>query len=140
MILSKTQFFQTAEFLIIILSITGTIITGCNDENPTSTDDEELKGAEVVIEPQNVTLEVDEEFDFSAFVVNASGDTINDELNIQWNWYSSDPDVFTVQNNGIATGHHSGEAFCIVEASTSNSKIAAKMVPIGLDSARVLLF
>lgn len=137
---SKIRLFQIFRLLILVFLFSGIMITSCDDDNSVSSEEEEFKGAEVVIEPQNVTLEVDEEVDFSAFVVSASGDTINDEFNIQWNWHSSDPDVFTVKSNGTATGHSSGEAFCIVEASTANGKIAAKMVPIGLDSARVLLF
>lgn len=137
---SHTHFFQTTGFLVIIILITGIIIAGCEDNNPTQSEEDKLVEAEVVIEPQEVSIEVDEQADFSAFVVTASGDTVNEEFDIQWNWYSSNPDVFTVQSNGTATGHNSGEAFCIVEASTGNSKIVAKMVPIGLDSARVLLF
>ncbi|NBC65875.1 MAG: hypothetical protein GVY07_09510 [Bacteroidetes bacterium] len=140
MIYSKTQFFKTTGFSVIIILITGMLNIGCEDNNPTESGEDELKGAEVIIEPQNVSMEVDEQVDFAAFVVSASGDTVNEDFNIQWNWYSSNPEVFTVQNNGIATGQNSGEAFCIVEASTGNSKIVAKMVPIGLDSARVFLF
>ncbi|MCG2589303.1 Ig-like domain-containing protein [Rhodohalobacter sulfatireducens] len=140
MIYSKTQFFKTTGFSVIIILIAGMLNIGCEDNNPAEPEEDELEGAEVVIEPQNVSMEVDEKVDFSAFVVSASGDTVNEEFNFQWNWYSSNPEVFTVQNNGTATGKSSGEAFCIVEASTGNSKIVAKMVPIGLDSARVFLF
>ena len=140
MLKNLKPFYPTTGIFILMILLVGTTLTGCDDDNATGTEEEDISQAEVVIEPQNVTLEVDEEVDFSAFVVNASGDTINDELDIDWNWYSSDPDVFTVLNNGTATGHNPGEAFCIVEASTANSKIVAKMVPIGLDSAHVLLF
>lgn len=140
MIYFKTQFFKTTGFSLIIILIAGMLNIGCEDNNSTESEEEELKGAEVVIEPQNVSMEVDEQVNFSAFVVSASGDTVNEDFNFQWNWYSSNPEVFTVQNNGTATGKNSGEAFCIVEASTGNSKIVTKMVPIGLDSARVFLF
>ncbi|MDR9366008.1 MAG: hypothetical protein RI575_11755 [Balneolaceae bacterium] len=140
MIYSKTQFFKTTGFSVIIILIAGMLNIGCEDNNPTEPEEDELEGAKVVIEPQNVSMQVDEQVDFLAFVVSASGDTVNEEFNFQWNWYSSNPEVFTVQNNGTATGKSSGEAFCIVEASTGNSKIVAKMVPIGLDSARVFLF
>ena len=113
----------------------------CDDDNSvTGPEENEIENAEVVIEPQNVSIEVDEQIDFSAFVVTPSGDTLNEEFNFHWNWYSSNPDVFTVQNNGTATGHNSGEAFCIVEASTGSEKIRAKLRYVGLDSARVLLF
>jgi len=141
MIYSNTLYTRITVLLITIIALTGMLMaTGCDDDNPTEPEDEALEGAEVVIDPQEATFEVNEELNFSAFVISASGDTINDELNVEWNWYSSDTDVFTVQSNGTATGHNPGEAFCIVEASTTNSKIVAKRVPIGLDSARVFLF
>lgn len=140
MIYSKAQLFKTTVFFVTVILIVGILNIGCEDNNPTESEEDDLKGAEVVIKPQNVSIEVDEQIDFSAFVVSASGDTVNEEFNFQWNWYSSNPDVFTVQNNGTATGHNSGEAFCIVEASTGPSKIRAKLRYVGLDSARVLLF
>ena len=140
MIYSKTHFSRTSGFLVTFILIAGILNTGCEDNNPTESEEDNLEGAEVVIEPQNVSIDVNEQIDFSAFVVSASGDTVNEEFNFQWNWYSSDPEVFTVQSNGTATGHHSGEAFCIVEASTGSEKIRAKLRYVGLDSARVFLF
>lgn len=113
---------------------------GCSEDNSTGSEPDELEGAKVSIEPQNASLEINEQIDFSAFVISASGDTINDQLDINWNWRSSDPDVFTVENDGKALGLNSGEAYCIVEASIANNKITAKLVPIGLDSARILIF
>jgi hypothetical protein len=86
-----------------------------------------------------VFFKVGEQQDFSAFLISASGDTVNEELEVEWNWYSSNPDVFTVEAGGIATGHDEGEAHCIVEASTENSKIVAKMRFVGRDSAFVTL-
>ena len=141
MTISKHQFFRPLQLLIISITLVSMLITfGCDDDNSTGSVPEGLEGAEVVIEPQDVSLEVDEQVDFSAFVVSASGDTVNDEFNFSWNWYSSNPEVFTVQNNGTATGQNPGEAFCIVEASTGSAKIRAKLRYVGLDSARVFLF
>lgn len=112
----------------------------CSDDNSaTGPEEEEIDVAEVVIEPQNATFEVGEQEEFSAFLISASGDTVNEELEVEWNWYSSDPDVFTVEAGGTATGHNEGEAHCIVEASTENSKIVAKMRFVGRDSAFVTL-
>lgn len=141
MIYSQTQFYQTKGSLIIIFLVTASFMfTGCGDENPASSEEEELEGAEVVIEPQDVSLEVDEQIDFSAFIISASGDTVNEEFDFEWNWYSSNPEVFTVQNNGTASGQSPGEAYCIVEVETENSKIAAKAIFVGRDSAFVSLF
>lgn len=132
---------QKSLILPLLLSFIASLaFFGCSEDNSTGSEPDELKGAEVVIKPQNASLEINEEIDFSAFVVSASGDTVNDELDINWNWRSSDPDVFTVEDDGNATGRNSGEAYCIVEASTANNKITAKLIPIGLDSARILIF
>jgi len=118
--------------LLILISCSG-------EESSVGPEDEEVEIAEVVIKPKNVAFEVGEEYDFSAFLISASGDTVNDKFEIDWNWYSSDPDVFTVESGGTATGHNSGEAHCIVEVSTDNSKIVAKRRFVGRDSAFVTL-
>lgn len=111
-----------------------------DDDSATGPEEEEIDVAEVVIEPQNATFEVDEQQEFSAFLISANGDTVNEEFeDIDWNWYSSDPDVFTVEDGGTATGHNEGEAHCIVEVSTENTKIVAKMRFVGRDSAFVVL-
>lgn len=133
--ISTNLFFLSAAFCGLLI-----FITCSEDTSSTSPLEDEIETARVVIEPKNASFEVNEELDFSAFVISASGDTMNDELNIKWNWYSSDTDVLTVQSNGTATGHNSGEAYCIVEATTETGKIAAKLRFVGRDSAFVLLF
>lgn len=124
---------------IIITSILG--MYSCSDDNSATgpDDDEEIEVAEVVIEPQEVTFEVGEQQVFSAFLISAIGDTVNEDIEVDWNWYSSDPDVFTVEDGGTATGHAEGEAHCIVEVSTENNKIVTKMRFVGRDSAFVTL-
>lgn len=123
---------------IIIVGLLG--VYSCSEDNSaTGPEDEEIEASEVVIEPQNATFEVGEEFDFSAFLISVSGDTVNEEFDVEWNWYSSDSNVFTVEAGGTATGHNEGEAHCIVEASTENSKVVAKLRFVGRDSAFVTL-
>lgn len=135
-----TNHSRSTRSLIILILLAASLITGCGDSSTTSSTEEDLEGAQVVIKPESASLEVDEELDFSAFVISATGDTVNEELDINWNWRSSNPNVFTVNDDGNATARNSGEAHCIVEATTANNKIVAKLVPIGLDSARILIF
>lgn len=134
---------KTYQGYIIAMIIAGMLgIYGCSDDNSaTGPEEEEIEVAEVVIEPQNATFEVGEQQEFSAFLISATGDSVNEEVEVDWNWYSSDPDVFTVEAGGTATGHNPGEAFCIVEAELVAEKLKAKtkFVPIGLDSASVTL-
>lgn len=126
---------------IIICALSGVLISnGCDDENSTGSTSEGLNSAEVVIEPENASFEYTDEQDFSAYVISASGDTISEEFDIQWEWYSSNPNVFTVEDNGVAKGKNPGEAFCIVEASTGSAKITAKLRFVGRDSALVSIF
>lgn len=140
MIYSKAQLFKTTGFLVIITLIAGILNTGCEDNNPTESEEEDLDGAEVVTEPQDVSFEVDEQQEFSAFVISAGGDTLNEDFDFTWNWYSSDAYVFTVETNGTVYGKSGGEAYCVVESETASGKVAAKMRFVGRDSAFVSIF
>lgn len=143
MLLAQKTNYRLSNYNILIFIFAGLLTFNSCSDNGTATDpdDEEIEVSEVVIEPQNATFEVGEEFDFSAFLITVSGDTVNEEFEIDWNWYSSDQDIFTVEAGGTATGYNPGEAFCIVEAELVSEKLKAKtkFVPIGLDSASVIL-
>lgn len=138
--LGKRTFHGIMKYSILIFTASGILIfNSCGDNSATGPDDDEIEVSKVVIEPQNVSFEVGEQREFSAFLISATGDTVNSEFEIDWNWYSSDPDVFTVEDGGTATGHNPGEAFCIVEAELENTKVAAKLRFVGRDSAFVTL-
>jgi hypothetical protein len=143
MLLARKISYRLSNYSILIFIFAGLLTFNSCSDNGTATgpDDEEIEVSEVVIEPQNVTFGVGEQQEFSAFLISATGDTVNDEFEVEWNWFSSDQDVFTVEAGGTATGHNPGEAFCIVEAETVSEKMksAMKFVPIGLDSASVTL-
>lgn len=133
--------FLPLNFIIIMVVLSGVLISnGCNDDNSIASEEDNLEGAEVVIKPRDVSFEVDEQHEFSAFVISASGDTVNEEFDLEWTWYSSNPDVFTVQDDGTASGISSGEAYCIVEAETASGNVAAKLRFVGRDSAFVSIF
>lgn len=129
------------QLLITSICLLLVVVSSCDDKSTISTsEDEKLEGAEVVIDPAEASFGYTDKLDFSAYVISATGDTVNDDFELNWEWYSSDPNVFTVQSNGAATGQHPGEAYCIVEASTESNKIVAKLRFTGRDSAFVRIF
>lgn len=132
MLMSKLNFLP---FKLIAITLTLSslfIVNGCSDDNPTSP--EEPQVANIIISPDSVEINVGDEIDFSAVALTADGDTIED-ANLEW--ISSDPSVFTVQDNGTITGESEGTAFCGIDVADNLSKLKGKIVPIGLDSAYV---
>ncbi|NBC02577.1 MAG: hypothetical protein GVY20_02625 [Bacteroidetes bacterium] len=125
------------KLIIIIFLLSGIfIINGCDDDsNPTSTEKPVI--ADIIISPDSAEIAVGEELDFSAVALTATGDTIE---NPEMVWLSSDPSIFTVQDNGTITGQSPGTAFCGIDAAENSSKLKGKIVPIGLDSAFVRIF
>lgn len=113
-----------------LLLVGALLLAGC-DSSETSA---EGTIADVVIAPDSVSLAVGEQVEFSAVALTASGDTVRDP---HFEWQSTDPAVFTVTDDGVATGHAPGTAFCGVGVSDEGAGGAARFVPIGLDSALV---
>lgn len=92
------------------------LFAGCDGNNTTGPEGTEV--VDVIISPESTSIEAGEQVTFTAYVVTANGDEIKVEnLDTEWEgkWWSSDTEVFTVENGGTATGQASGEAFCIVE-------------------------
>lgn len=134
------------KFYLLALALTGTVVlTGCDlfgaDEG-----EDEAPLEEIAILPDSVSMEVGEQVDFSVVGLTASGDTIRDsDLTIRW--WSTDTTVFTVQEDGLATGQGSGTAYCVVEATDEEvgKRAGKKALPsrphfTGRDSALVHLF
>jgi hypothetical protein len=119
---------------LFLMALTVIMLSSCESD-----EDEPLghQVTEIAIEPDNASFGVGEELKFSAFALTAAGDTVNtDDLDIVWEWWSTDPDVFTVEPGGLATGHNPGEAFCVIEAVI----LAGTQNFTGRDSAFVLIF
>lgn len=140
--LDRRTFHGIIKYSILFFISAGVLIfTSCGEDSSAGPDEDEIEVAEIVIEPENATFEVGEEHEFSVFLISSEGDIVNDQFDVEWNWYSSDPDVFTVEPGGMAYGHDSGEAFCIVEAVeaelASGAKLKAKSAFVGRDSAFV---
>lgn len=138
-------FSLAALILAGILVLAGCDIIGVEDD-----DEDQAPIEAVAISPDSVAIEVGEQVDFSVAALTAAGDTVQDaDLSIRW--WSTDTTVFTVEEDGLATGQGSGTAYCVVEASEeADDERAGKAatsnltrrpnVPIGLDSAVVHLF
>ena len=114
------------------------VLAGCDSTDVT----ENPEIASIDISPDNVSIEVGEQVDFSAVALTASGDTVRD---VDWEWVSTDPAVFTVEDTGTATGKTPGSAFCTVGVSDDAApnavhRKAAKRAFDGLDSAFVSVF
>lgn len=108
------------------------IVAGC-DSTETVAPEEEVE--EIRILPENASMEVGESTDFSVVGLTAAGDTVRDhDLDIRW--WSSDAEVFTVDDDGLAVAEAPGTAFCMVET-VMFSKAAGF---VGRDSAMVMVF
>jgi hypothetical protein len=123
-------------FVLILLSSVGAImLSGCekSDESDPLNDQIEL----IVITPQSVSIGVGEQIEFSTAGITTDGDTVETSgLGLEWNWWSTDPEIFTVDNSGTAIGQSPGEAFCVLEFSESASLLKFT----GRDSAFVMIF
>ncbi len=112
------------------------MFSGCDKEDdPEPQNDLE----QIVIIPQSASFAVGEQFEFSTAGVTSDGDTIDIsslDLGLEWNWWSTDTDIFTVDNDGNATGIYPGEAYCILDF--TESEIRLKFT--GRDSAFVFIF
>lgn len=123
----------------IALALTGVLVLAGCDSNEVAEDPEI---ARVEISPDNASIAVGEQVNFSAVALTASGDTVRD---LDLRWWSTDPAVFTVEDNGVATGENPGAALCKVEldddaATNAVHRKAAKRRFVGRDSAFVDVF
>lgn len=123
------------------------IFTGCDTSAVTDPPDQQID--RIMLLPETATLGIGEQVEFSAVALNADGEIIDTpDLVIEWEWWSSDPDVFTVTADGVATGVSPGEEFCIVEATLlpgslspdDRSRIESSRIFTGRDSAVVMVF
>jgi hypothetical protein len=116
---------------------------GCDTSEVTGFSDPEV--ADIVIHPPVAELAPGEHLDFSAFIITTEGDTIGAaEAGFAWSWWSTDTNVFTVDETGAAVAHQAGEAFCVVELDVAAGGGVASVGPqlrfTGRDSARVMVF
>lgn len=123
--LCKSAYSVLTVYFILSLCMLG----GCSEDNSTGPDTPQV--TKISISPDEATLETGEQIDFSVLALTETGDTVDtDEIDVEWQWWSTDPDVFDVEPGGLATGHNSGEAFCVVEATVSVSHNIAEELDI----------
>lgn len=103
--------FTTAALFILI----GFIIS-CDTTNNSDSKAPEIVGIEVT--PEDHRLQEGGTKNFSAFAKLASGEKIPfSELNAEkwdWLWITTDPEVASFTNNGVANGHSTGNTTCYV--------------------------
>ncbi|MDR8393296.1 Ig-like domain-containing protein [Aliifodinibius sp. S!AR15-10] len=86
------------------------IFTGCSTDSDMGEMQNQI--TEIEITPDSIAISAGDKKEFSAFGLTASGDTVQDA---EFNWWSTDTDVFTVENDGTVTGQNAGNAFCMIE-------------------------
>lgn len=137
MIIFKTRLFQTTCIFFIQLAVIGMLIfSSCSGDDSTGNQSEQI--VDIEISPEEATLEAGEQLEFSAFVITDSGKKINvEELDIEWegDWWSTDTEVFSVENDGLATGQNSGEAYCVVEVNLDETEIITMLENESIDIA-----
>jgi hypothetical protein len=130
MMIVMTLLKKTSGFFILVFAIVGAVIfSGCQKDDEIEPQTDEID--QIIIVPQEASFAVGEQFEFSAIGLTTAGDTIERadlDLDLEWIWWSTDPDVFTVENDGTATGHNPGEAFCVLEFSQTRGPYPSEMV------------
>lgn len=107
------------------------LLLGCDSNDPGAVDEEIV---EIRMLPDSVTIEAGDQVNFSIVGVTESGEEVEDH-DFEISWWSSDPDVFTVSENGVAVAHEAGEAWCQAEVETLQKYSGPAFV--GRDSAFV---
>ncbi len=126
---ANRSFFLLAVFAVLLIH------AGCSSDEVAGPDGHGV--VEVRIEPQEATFSVGEQEQFQALLLDADGSAVDPEgLDVTWDWWSSDTEVFTVEPGGLATGQAAGEAYCIIEVTV----LEGTQNFTGRDSAFVFLF
>jgi len=113
--------FALSSTVVIFLFMASILTFGCGGDDVTGPVDDHGV-VEVVIEPPVAEIDVGNYQEFEALLKDAQGNTVDpselDGFDIDWEWWSTDTNVFTVEQDGsagIGAGESSGEAFCIIE-------------------------
>lgn len=116
---------------IYILPFVFAFLVGCDTNNPAT--DDEITGIRML--PDSASIEAGDQFQFSIVAVTESGEEL-EEHDLDVRWWSTDTDVFTVSDNGVAVANEAGSAWCMAE-DENLSKNQSAMRFVGRDSAFV---
>jgi hypothetical protein len=134
---TSRSFNKTHSVSIFSVIVFFAFIHACSSDETTGPQD--LQIVDIAISPESASFGVGEEVEFSAVALTATGETVDiSDLNIMWDWWSTDPDVFTVEPGGLATGQNEGEAWCVVEAVVDVSQELTQPVDRIIVQANVL--
>jgi hypothetical protein len=115
--------------LCTVTVIGAPFLQSCSSDDATRSQSPQV--SQISIHPQEASLEVGQQLDFSVVALTATGEVIDtDEINIEWQWWSTDTDVFTVEPGGLATAQNPGEAFCMIEAVVDVSQRTAEEIDV----------
>ncbi len=116
--LVRKAFAQPVFYSFSALFLAGFLIifSSCDTTEP------EKKGIEIVrleVTPDLPTIEVGETVKFNAFAITADGDKIPlPDLNLDnwdWEWESLEPEIATINENGLAVGKKAGVTICVIK-------------------------
>lgn len=138
---SRSLTYNATLFAVAFMLTAALVLLGCDTNEAT---EEAPEIAEVTVVPDSAAIEVGEQVDFSVVGLTADGDSVRD-LELDVDWWSTDPAVFTVEDGGTATGQASGTAFCVVGASDETANATTSLTAVrpkfvGRDSAYAIVF
>ena len=121
---------QSNWYLLVVISVVLPLMfNACSSDDTTGSQSPQV--SQISIHPQEASLEVGQQLDFSVVALTAAGEVIDtDEIDIEWQWWSTDTDVFTVEPGGLATAQNPGEAFCMIEAVVDVTQRAAEEMDV----------
>jgi hypothetical protein len=126
---------KSCGFIMFSLLAVLLVQPGCSSDDVAGTDGHGV--VDLRIEPQEATFSAEEQEQFQALLLDADGNAVDPEgLDVTWEWWSSDTEVFTVEPGGLATGQAAGEAYCIIEVTVLEGTQNFN----GRDSAVVFIF
>ena len=135
---TKTPTFKNLAILSLAAAFTGTVLfSGCESDQVTGPQFEYEDIHRVEIFPRSAEIEAGAHEDFTFFLLTEDGDTIDTEdFGIETEWWSTDTEVFTVEEDGSATGHEEGEAYCVIDVTVHSGDSNFS----GRDSSLVMVF
>ena len=125
MIVDKLKLIKIPSLILIAITCFW-LFNSCSDDEPAGPQNPQI--VDIAISPDDATIAVGEQLDFSVVALTATGDTVDTaDLDIEWQWWSTDTYVFTVEPGGLATGENPGNAYCMVEANINISQHATEI-------------